>query len=177
MAPEFAGPAADFALLERLNYGAYLARLTGLPILVTGAPEETVAMRTSLERDFRTPARWTENQSRDTYQNARFTARMLRPLGIGRIILVTASTHLWRASQEFQSVGFDVVPAPVGLTAPRETGPFRYVPGPGALLRSNLAVYELIGEPMRRLQAALGVRERFDRGAPAAISPPAAPTD
>jgi hypothetical protein len=31
------------------------------------------------------------------------------------------------------------------------------------LARSNAALYELIGEPMRRLQAALGIRERFDR--------------
>jgi uncharacterized SAM-binding protein YcdF (DUF218 family) len=164
-APEYRGPAPDFGLLERLCYGAYVARRTGLPILVTGAPDEAIAMRTSLERDFAVSVRWVDDRSRDTYQNARFTARMLAPLGVRRIILVTSSTHLWRASHEFQSAGFEVVPAPVGITTARETGVFNWIPGPAALARSNLAVYELLGEPMRRLQAALGVRERFDREA------------
>ena len=35
-APEYGGPAADPVLLEKLNYGAFIARKTGLPILVTG---------------------------------------------------------------------------------------------------------------------------------------------
>jgi uncharacterized SAM-binding protein YcdF (DUF218 family) len=164
-APEYLGPEADFGLLERLSYGAYVARQTGLPILVSGAPSEAIAMRTSLARDFGVATRWVDNQSRDTYENARFSARMLNPEGITRIILVTSSTHLFRAAHEYQSAGFDVVPAPVGVWAPREIGVFRLVPGPAALMRSNLAVYELIGEPVRRLQAVLGLRERFDKKA------------
>ena len=80
-------------------------------------------------------------------------------------MLVTSSTHLWRAAQEFQAVGLKVIPAPSGMVGQRESGVFRCVPGPGALLRSNAAIYEMLGEPMRRLQAALGVRERFDRKA------------
>jgi len=165
IAPEYLGPEADLGLLERLTYGAYVARQTGLPILVSGAPSEAIAMRTSLARDFGVATRWVDNQSRDTYENARFSARMLNPEGITRIILVTSSTHLFRAAHEYQSAGFDVVPAPVGVWAPREIGVFRLVPGPAALMRSNLAVYELIGEPVRRLQAVLGLRERFDKKA------------
>jgi hypothetical protein len=49
------------------------------------------------------------------------------------------------------------------VLAARELGIFKFVPGPTALWRSNGAIYELVGEPMRRLQAALGVRERFDK--------------
>jgi hypothetical protein len=30
-------------------------------------------------------------------------------------------------------------------------------------MRSSAGMYELIGEPVRRLQSALGVRERFDK--------------
>jgi uncharacterized SAM-binding protein YcdF (DUF218 family) len=162
-APEYGGPDADFGLLERLSYGAFVARQTGLPILLSGAATEAVAMRVALARDFSVDARWVDNQSRDTYENARFSALMLNPLGITRIILITSSTHLFRATREYQDAGFDVVPAPVGLWAKREIGVFRLVPSPAALMRSNLAVYELIGEPMRRLQAALGLRERFDK--------------
>jgi len=101
-------------LLERLSYGAFVARHTGLPILVTGAPREAVTMQTSLVRDFGVPVRWVENQSRDTFENARYTAQMLKPEGIGRIILITSSTHLWRAVHEYEDAGFEVVPAPAG---------------------------------------------------------------
>jgi uncharacterized SAM-binding protein YcdF (DUF218 family) len=146
-APEYFGPEADFGLLERLSYGAFVARQTGLPILVSGAPDEAIAMKTSLSRDFGAPTRWVDRQSRDTYENSRFSARLLNADGIKRIILVTSSTHMWRSTHEFESVGLEV---------------FRLVPSPAALMRSHLALYELLGEPMRRLQAALGLRERFD---------------
>jgi uncharacterized SAM-binding protein YcdF (DUF218 family) len=164
-APEYRDSAPEYVLLERLSYGAFVARRTGLPILVTGAPREALAMQTSLSRDFGVPARWVENQSRDTFENARFTAQMLKAQGIGRIILITSSTHLWRATHEFEDAGFQVVPAPQGVSAPRDMQALRFIPGAGGLERSNAAVYELIGEPMRRLQQALGVRERFDKKA------------
>jgi uncharacterized SAM-binding protein YcdF (DUF218 family) len=164
-APEFQGPEADYQLLERLSYGAYVARTTGVPVLVSGTPNETTAMRVTLARDFGVSTRWIEGESRDTYENARFSAVLLRTTGIKRIILITSSTHLYRAAQEYREAGFDVVPAPAGVWAPREDRVFRWLPQPDPLLRSHLALYELIGEPMRRLQAALGVRERFDRKA------------
>jgi uncharacterized SAM-binding protein YcdF (DUF218 family) len=164
-APEFGGPAAESELLQRLIYGAFVARRTSLPVLVSGAPFEAVVMTTSLARDFGVTPRWVDGQSRDTYENAHFSARLLREAGVHRIILVTSGTHLWRASHEFAGVGLEVVPAPAGVYTRRELGVFRLVPSPSALARSNAALYELIGEPARRVQAALGVRERFDKRA------------
>jgi uncharacterized SAM-binding protein YcdF (DUF218 family) len=161
-APEYGGPAPEYVLLDRLSYGAFVARRTGLPILVSGAPEEVSAMQTSLTRDFGMTVRWVEGESRDTYENARFSARVLERVGIRRIILVTMSTHMFRASQEFQSAGFEVTPAPSGVWSLRERDVMRFIPSPSALTRSNAAVYELLGEPARRIQAALAVRERFD---------------
>ena len=70
-APEYGGPAAEPILLERLTYGAFVARQTGLPILVSGTPLEALAMQETLRRNFDTPVRWIENQSGDTFQNAR----------------------------------------------------------------------------------------------------------
>jgi uncharacterized SAM-binding protein YcdF (DUF218 family) len=162
LAPEYGGPAAEHALLERLSYGAFVARRTRLPVLVTGAPGESVAMRAVLERDFGIVPQWVEGESADTYENAHFSARMLRAAGIHRIILVTSVSHIWRASHEFEGVGFDVVPAPEGFVVTKERDPLRFVPGPEALTRSNAAVYELLGEPARRVFEALGLRERFD---------------
>ena len=158
-APEYAGAAAAGPdLLVRLAYGAYLQRRTGLPILVTGSPAEGVAMRASLERDFGVPVRWVEDQSRDTFENAQFSAAILRGAGVTGVLLVTHSVHAYRAMREFEACGLHVVPAPVGLWQPPEPHPFRYVPQIGALKRSTDALYELIGEPVRRVLALLHLR-------------------
>ena len=45
-----------------------------------------------------------------TDQNAEFTAALLRPLGIKKIILVTDPPHMWRSLLTFQSFGFEVTP-------------------------------------------------------------------
>jgi len=71
---------------------------------------------------------------------------------------VTSSAHAWRASHEFASAGITVVPAPVGVWAPRESGLLRYLPGPTALGRSSAALYELLGDLVRRGLAALRLR-------------------
>src|ERR1700761_1621043 len=47
-APEYGGPALELDTLERMNYGAFLARRASLPILVTGSPPEALAMSTTL---------------------------------------------------------------------------------------------------------------------------------
>ena len=159
-APEYGGPAAEFATLDRVNYGAYVARRTNLPILITGAEEEALAMRAVLVRDLGVPPRWVENRSGDTFQNAQFSAPILRANGIHRIILVTSATHEWRSVQEFTAAGFDVVPAPVGSHAGRQTRPLDFIPGPGGLWTSHAALYELIGNEVRWVLATLHLRRQ-----------------
>jgi uncharacterized SAM-binding protein YcdF (DUF218 family) len=173
-APEYNGPIVEWAALERVTLAAFLARHYSLPLAVSGAPSEAVAMSETLSRNLGVTPRWIEGNSRDTFENAQLSAKLLFPAGIKRIILVTSSTHEWRAAQEFMGAGFEVVPAPVGVLGTREQGAFRYIPSAAGLARSNAAVYELIGEPVRRLQAALGIREKFDRKVRTVI-PAAAP--
>ena len=163
-APEYGGWAAGGDTLERLIYGAYVAHRTSLPVLVSGSPQEADAMRQTLSRDFGITARWVENQSGDTFENARFSARLLRVDHVSRVILVTSSMHEWRAAQEFTSAGLQVVPAPVGNLAPRPLGLGSFVPSAGTLLRSHQAVYELIGEPVRIMFAALHFRRQQPQG-------------
>jgi uncharacterized SAM-binding protein YcdF (DUF218 family) len=149
LAPEYAGPAAEPLLLERLTYGAYIARKTGLPVLVTGFHIEAHAMHDTLQRNFGIEARWVDDQAYDTFQNAQNSSRLLKADAVNRIILVTRATHLWRSVQEFTAAGLEVVPAPTGMLAPRDLGIYRWLPNPDALLRSHMAVYELAGEPVR----------------------------
>jgi uncharacterized SAM-binding protein YcdF (DUF218 family) len=57
-------------------------------------------------------ALWTESESRNTYENALFSRKVLAEKGIERIILVTSAMHMPRAVALFEKQGFDVIPAP-----------------------------------------------------------------
>jgi uncharacterized SAM-binding protein YcdF (DUF218 family) len=155
-APEYGGPAAGGELLARVDYGAFVARRTGLPVLVSGTGRETLAMRTVLSRDFDIRTRWVEDHSRDTFENARFSARLLHADGVRRILLVTSADHEWRAAHEFASAGLAVDPAPVGIWAPREGR--LGVPDSEALQQSKSALYEILGDLVRRFFAATHLR-------------------
>jgi uncharacterized SAM-binding protein YcdF (DUF218 family) len=157
-APEYSGPAAEPYLLERLSYGAYLAKKTGLPVLVTGFSVEARAMHATLQRNFNIETQWMDDQAYDTFQNAKNSARLLQASGVHRIILVTRATHMGRSVEEFAATGLDVVPAPVGILAQRDFAVFRYLPDPDAMLRSHIAIYELLGEPVRALLSASHIR-------------------
>jgi uncharacterized SAM-binding protein YcdF (DUF218 family) len=158
-------PAAGGELLERLAYGAYLAHRTALPVLVTGGFAESEAMHTVLARDFGVATRWIESHSRDTFENAVFSAPILRGAGIRRIILVTSGPHEYRAMHEFEAAGFQVVPAPVGVFEPQQFNPARYLPSTAGLRSSTQALYELIGDLARRLFQLLHLRRQEAAGA------------
>jgi len=157
-APEYGGPSAEPLLLERLAFGAYVARHTALPVLVTGNGIEATAMSATLERNFGIEVRWVESRAYDTFENARNSAQLLRADGVRRIILVTSATHLWRSAHEFTAAGLEVVPAPVGVLAEREVGVQRYLPDVSALVRSYMASYEMLGEPVREILALTHLR-------------------
>jgi len=163
-APEYGGPAAAHDTLARINYGAFLAHRTSLPVLVSGSPREADAMRSTLFRDFGINPRWVENHSGDTFENARFSAPLLRADGIRRILLVTSSAHEWRAAHEFMGTGLEVVPAPVGYQQSITFDPHKFIPNDGAMMHSYESTYELLGEPVRELLAALNLRRQQAQG-------------
>jgi len=157
-APEYGGPAVGFELLERVSYGAYLARRTGLPVLVSGSAHEALAMRATLARDFGITARWVNGESYDTFDDAQLSARLLKADRIGRIVLVTSSNHEWRAAQEFGSTGLAVEPAPVHVWAPHSHVFRDYLPDAAGLLQSTEALHEIVGDLARPLLAATHLR-------------------
>jgi len=162
-APEYRGPMAEPILLERLTLAAYLAHRYSLPLAVSGERTESVTMAQTLSRNLGVTARWIEGNSRDTFENAQLSAKLLFPAGVKQIILVTSSAHEYRAVREFEAAGFEVTAAPAGVWSTRDYSVFQYVPSARALQRSYGAAYELIGDPMRRLLAAGGVREKLDQ--------------
>ena len=55
---------------------------------------------------------WLEGESNSTRENAAFSAKLLLPRGIRRIVLVTEAYHMRRAERDFLKEGFAVEPAP-----------------------------------------------------------------
>ncbi len=158
-APEYGG--ADDAKpigMKRLQYGAYLHRQTGLPILVTGgnpdgSPEsEAAVMARVLQRDFGVPVRWQEQQSNTTADNATLSAAMLRADGIERVLLVTDSLHMPRAMRVFALTGLQVQAAPTVFAGPARARPIDYFPNAGSLQLSSYALHEWIGQCWYRLR-------------------------
>lgn len=159
-APEYGSDAPNQETLERIAYGAYVARATGLPVLVTGGAlyekrPIAAAMAQFLERDFNTPVRWIEGRAHDTHENALFSAAMLAPAGVHRIILVTGAMHMARSVDEFRSAGFEVIPAPVHLLSHESWTPLRVIPEIEGLERSHAALYELLGRAVMAVRTAL----------------------
>lgn len=155
-APEYGGDTTGRATLERLRYAVYLQKRTGLPILVTGgAPfggrPEGETMKEAVERDFHGQVKWAETASRDTAENALYSAPMLKAAGIGRIALVSHASHLSRAVPLFAGQGLEVFPAPMGFSTRPPDLFARLLPSPGAFDTSSTALREWLGQAMQRL--------------------------
>jgi uncharacterized SAM-binding protein YcdF (DUF218 family) len=149
LAPEYGVASLRDESLARLRYGLHLGRATGAPVMFSGgvghadtdAVAEADVAADIAAREFGRPLRWVESRSRDTRENARFTATLLREAGVQQVILVTHGWHMKRAlrafSQESKAQGapLTLVPAPMAL-APRSERPvLRWLPtGEGTIL-------------------------------------------
>lgn len=94
----------------------------------------------------------TEDQSRNTFENAMFTRRLLDPKPGELWLLVTSAVHMPRAVGTFRAVGFPVVPYPVDY---RTTGTrLDWLPSVDAtenLHRFDTAAKEWVGLAIYRL--------------------------
>ena len=148
-AREYGGDTVGRLTLERVRYGARLAKQTGLPVLVTGGSvlgdgaAEARLMRDALENEFGVKVRWVEDRSRNTRENAEFSAVMLAVEGIRRVVLVAHSFDIPRARAEFAAAGFGVLVAPTSIPAAEIDWPGDFLPGIGGLQTSYYACYEL----------------------------------
>lgn len=147
------------ATLLRLRYAARLYRETHLPLLVSGgsvfghSAPEALLMRHTLRRDFGVPVRWVETRSRNTLQNARYSALLLRQYGIQRIYLVTQAWHMPRALRAFRSTGLQVVAAPTGFVRRPSAGAhwLAWLPSAHALADNARVFHEYLGMLWYRL--------------------------
>lgn len=158
--PEYGGPDLQPLTHERLRYGVWLARQTGLPLGYSGGlspgadpgpSEAEVARQVVAQHHPGVVLRWREARSLDTDGNARESLALLARDGIQRIVLVTHGAHQRRALAAFaraaaaQQQPVQLLPAPVGLPQASGRRLADWVPSYKGLAASWLAVYEALG--------------------------------
>lgn len=164
--PEYGGDTVAYETLERVRYGARLARQARLPLLVSGGAARGVraegeSMRDTLERDFGVKVRWIETRSRDTAGNARLSAALLKAEGISRIALVTHAWHLPRAIALFEKEGLEVTPAPTAFSTSSPSLAEAWLPG--GSVKSRQALHEYLGRLYDSLLETAGGRIALGR--------------
>ena len=145
--------------LERLDRAAELYRRDKLPILVTGGPvgdsRESMAalMAHTLTEDFGVPVAWREERSQTTFENAEFSAQILRAQHIHTVLVVTQPWHMPRALWAFARAKIDAIPVSTERTYTKTPiDAAMLLPQSTALADSFYALHEILGLIYYRLQ-------------------------
>src|ERR1022692_1128753 len=86
---------------------------------------------------------WIEGESDSTQENAAFSAKLLLPRGIRRIVLVTDAYHMRRSERDFLKEGFDVEPAPCSYRSAEFEGRWgQFVPNARAVTINENTLHE-----------------------------------
>jgi uncharacterized SAM-binding protein YcdF (DUF218 family) len=148
--------------LERERAAAALFRRVQLPILIAGGvlqpgdPPIADVMAASMRDDFQIAVRWTERRSRDTWQNAEYTAPILHKDSIHAVYLVTHAWHMRRALMAFRHFGIEAVPSPLPMDRyPRVTAYYLEPIAQGWII-SYYALHEWFGCVYYALRSAVG---------------------
>ena len=134
---------------------ARLHRQTGLPVLASGGNGEAIAIRNHLEKNLYTPVKWTEGNSLNTEQNARFSADILTGAQVRKIILVTHALHMRRAQAMFVDQGFEVFPAPTNFSGWPEFQWRDLLPSSEGRKLAKSALHEVFGLAFYKLRFAV----------------------
>jgi len=155
-APEYGVSNLNSYSLERLRYGLWLSRETGLPVgfsggigwgQVDGTPEARVASQVAAA-EFGRPLKWIEENSRDTRENAARSVPLLRKTGIKHIVLVTHGWHMPRSMAAFEAAaGGDmrIEAAPMGLAQRTALPALEWIPTGEGTQRVRAVLRELLG--------------------------------
>lgn len=134
----------------RVAEGARIARAAELPLLLSGGSpggerlSEAQLMAQALNDSFAQTPRWLENNSRNTAENAHYSAAILRENGIDTVVLVTTAFHMARAKRDFERAGLKVVAAPSGFSS-APPGILGWLPSTLGLAQSQRALHEAAG--------------------------------
>ena len=138
---------------DRLVYATALYKAGKAPVvLLTGGGPEGDRPEAQQMRDILTVMGVSpqdmllENSSRDTHDNAVYSAIILKGKGLNRVLLVTSAFHMRRAQALFEGQGLEVVPAPTDYqrTVAKSVLPSG-MPMVSNLGRTTHALHEMMG--------------------------------
>ena len=115
-----------------------------------GGKPDGETMKETMEREFKGNVKWAEIESRDTAENAVYSARILKADGIARIALISNAWHLPRATALFERQGMEVLPAPTIFSMGKITLFAELLPSSDALDKSATALHEWLGILVQR---------------------------
>jgi uncharacterized SAM-binding protein YcdF (DUF218 family) len=157
--PDLRGPSADAIvvlgcgahtrLVRRIERGVRLYRTAAAPLLLLSGggrgsePEAAVMRRLALAAEVPEAALLIEPHSRNTWENARESARLLRRRGLRRVVLVSDRAHLPRAALLFRLAGLEIA----GWAGVRPPSPIWEI---GAILREMAALPKSLVRAGRR---------------------------
>lgn len=157
LAPEYGVSTLKPRTVDRLRYGVWLSRQTGLPLGFSGGVGHGVAPGTSeaeiaarvAEQEFGRALKWQEGASRDTRENALKTVAMLQPQGIEQIVVVTHAYHMRRAMANFEraveGTSIRLVAAPMGQRGTSRLNLSDWLPGPDGYEETWIVLHEWLG--------------------------------
>ncbi len=174
--PDYQLQDVSSATMERLRMGARLAKLTHMPILVTGgAPDKTsdkdlseaTVMQQVLETELNVKVQWVEGQSNTTEENAQFSKTLFKEAKIEKIYLVTHFWHMPRATSIFEKefskdlgkeagnkLGkeIEIIPVPTSFYLKQQFTPLDFYPSNEGFQRTRYIWHELLGNLWYRLK-------------------------
>lgn len=157
LAPEYGQASLNARSLQRLRYGIWLSRQTGLPLAFSGGvghgadrgPSEAELAAQTAAQEFGHPLRWQETSSRDTRENARQTLAVLNAAQLEQIVLVTHGYHMRRALRNFEAAaqgsGLRIQPAPMGGPASPALSPSDWLPTASGFEHTRVTLHEWFG--------------------------------
>ena len=137
---------------KRLVYGMSIASKEHIPLIFSGGGEgkESNAVKHDikfLENSFHFHIKaYFENKSKDTKQNAYFSAQLFKKHHFKKkIYLVTSAFHMKRAMIDFKRAGFQVIPRPTDFLSDYHYEWYDFCPSMDALYKSFWAMHEYLG--------------------------------
>lgn len=148
-------PSVDDAMFRRLDEALRLYRIQPKPILVSGGhvdPFTPARDENKIAREFL--IRWGvperdiigEEKSRDTFENALETHKVLQKHGWRRYLLVTSALHMPRSMLVFSARVPEPIPAPGDFSVGEiDMTPFAFIPNSSVAPKIYAALHEYAG--------------------------------
>ena len=143
---------------DRVWHAARLWKAGKAPVVVvSGTNDLHSTVPLLLDLGVRREAIVVDNESRNTYENSRFTERLLaKGEGVShKVLLVTSAWHMPRASGNFSKTSLEVVPAACDFSAYNAFYGAMYfwdwiAPSADSMMRTNFLFKEWLGKLARR---------------------------